>query len=282
MPRREDCDLRKEDQVIRLLDETHPTLVIHAAGLVGGIGANGDRPADFFFDNLLMGTLMLHHAHASGVEKFVNIGSTCSYPKNASVPFREEDLWNGFPDETNAPFGIAKRAVIEQACAYRAQYGFNAVTIMLANLYGPGDRSDLRNGHVIPVMIRKFLEAKQCNEQEVLLWGDGSPTRDFLYVEEAAQAVICAAERYDGSQPMNVGSGRECSIAELAGLLQKIIGYKGRIRWDDGSPNGQPRRLLSTDRMHAELGFVPHTDFEEGLRKTVAWYREKFLNGEKQ
>ncbi|HYS16901.1 MAG TPA: GDP-L-fucose synthase [Candidatus Binatia bacterium] len=271
--RSRDYDLRRGQDIERVLRDARPDVVIHLAARVGGIGANRAHPAEFFYDNLLMGTQMLHESWRAGVPKFVSISTICAYPKLTPVPFREADLWNGYPEETNAPYGLAKKMLLVQAQAYRQQYGFNAIHLMPVNLYGPGDHFDLEDSHVIPALVRKCLEARERGEPEIVCWGDGTPTREFLYVEDAAEAIVLGAERYDGPEPVNLGSGVEISIKELVQLVAKLTGFEGRIRWDTAKPNGQPRRCVDTDRAEQWLGFRARTAFEDGLRRTVDWYR---------
>jgi GDP-L-fucose synthase len=243
---------------------------------VGGIGANQDQPGTFLFDNAMMGLQLFEECRLQGVDKLVVAGTICAYPKHAPVPFKEEDLWNGYPEETNAPYGIAKKLLLVQSQAYRAQYGFNSVVLFPVNLYGPRDNFDLRTSHVIPAMIRKFVAARRAGKAEVVLWGDGSPTREFLYVEDAATALIIAAERYDSSEPVNVGSGEEIAIRDLATQVAAATGYKGAFVWDASLPNGQPRRRLDVSRARQWLGFSARTPFAEGLARTVAWFEAEF------
>jgi GDP-L-fucose synthase len=250
-------------------------VVIHLAALVGGIGANRARPAEFFYVNLMMGTQLMHAAWKRGIGKFVAIGTICAYPKFTPIPFKEENLWDGYPEETNAPYGLAKKMLLVQAQSYRQQYGYNAVFLLPVNLYGPRDNFDLETSHVIPALIRKFVEAKECGQDQVVLWGDGSPTREFLYVEDAAEGVLLAAERYNGSEPVNLGSGFEIQIRDLANLIAGLTGYQGEIVWDTSKPNGQPRRALDVSRAEKFFGFRARTPFEEGLKRTIDWYLEK-------
>jgi GDP-L-fucose synthase len=261
-----------------MFEEARPDIVIHLAAVVGGIGANRASPGQFFYENLLMGTHCMHYAHVFGVEKFVAVGTICSYPKFAPLPFREENLWDGYPEETNAPYGLAKKMLLVQAQAYREQYGFNAVSLLPVNLYGPGDHFDLEAGHVIPALIRKFMEAKQeaatGDLGRVVAWGDGSPTREFLYVRDCAEAVVKATEQYNKPDPVNIGTGREISIRDLTELIAAETGFGGEIIWDTTKPNGQPRRCLDTSRAAKEFGFRASTDFATGLRATVSWYRD--------
>jgi GDP-L-fucose synthase len=271
-PPRAECDLRKLDDVIRLYTNTRPTLVIHLAAVVGGIGANQARPAEFFYDNLVMGTHLLDQAWRFGVPKFVAIGTVCAYPKFAPVPFREEDLWNGYPEETNAPYGLAKKMLLVQSEAYRQQYGYNSIFLLPVNLYGPGDNFDPGTSHVVPALIRKCVEAVEQGADRIEVWGDGTPTREFLYVEDAVEGILLASERYNSSDPVNIGSGEEMSIADLATRIASFAGFTGRIEWDRSKPNGQPRRRLDTSRAKERFGFEARTRFDEGLRRTVEWY----------
>ncbi|HLD93329.1 MAG TPA: GDP-L-fucose synthase [Anaerolineales bacterium] len=274
VPRKADYDLVNRQDIDRMLEDGKPDIVIHAAALAGGIGANRARPADFFYSNLMMGVPLMHAAWERGVKKFVALGTICSYPKFAPTPFREEDLWDGYPEETNAPYGLAKKMLLVQAQAYREQYGFNAIFLLPVNLYGPRDNFDLETSHVIPALIRKFIEAKERGDEQVELWGDGSPTREFLYVEDAAEGIVLAAECYNGSEPVNLGSGREISIKDLAETIAMLAGYEGEFIWNTDKPNGQPRRLLDVARAKKHFGFRASTSFEDGLRKTVDWFRE--------
>ncbi len=272
-PRIDELDLREKSAIRRFLAETKPDLVIHAAAVVGGIGANQAHPGRFFYENAVMGIELIEEARRAGVAKLVCLGTICAYPKLTPVPFREEDLWNGYPEETNAPYGIAKKALLVQLQAYRAQYGFDGVFLLPVNLYGPGDNFDLETGHVIPAMIRKFIEAESTGKPEVTLWGDGSPTREFLYVDDAAEGIVTAAGKYDGGEPVNLGSGEEIAIRDLAALVAKETGFTGAIRWDTTKPNGQPRRRLDVSRAERLFGWRARTTLAEGLKKTVAWYR---------
>ncbi|MGH2366135.1 MAG: GDP-L-fucose synthase family protein [Chloroflexota bacterium] len=264
-------DLVQPGAAERLLRETQPRLVIHLAARVGGIGANSARPAEFFYDNLMMGAQLLHECWRAGVQKLVAVGTVCAYPRDTPVPFREEDLWNGYPEETNAPYGLAKKMLLVQSTAYREQYGFNSVFPLLVNLYGPGDNLDPASSHVIPALIRRFAEARATDAPEVAAWGDGSPTREFLYVADAAEALALLAERYDSPEPVNVGSSFEISIRDLTAQIAQLVGYRGRIVWDTSRPNGQPRRKLDTSRAEAAFGFRASTPFTAGLRATVDW-----------
>jgi GDP-L-fucose synthase len=273
VPRSREYDLTDADAVRRLYRDARPDLVIHLAARVGGIGANRSNPGKFFYDNLMMGVQLIEEGRKQGVSKLVAVGTICSYPKFAPVPFREEDLWNGYPEETNAPYGLAKKMLLVQSEAYRQQYGFNSVVLFPVNLYGPNDNFDLESSHVIPAMIRKIDRAIARDELQVELWGDGSPTREFLYVDDAAEAVLLAAERYDLSDPMNLGSGREISIRDLATTIARLMGYRGGFRYDTSKPNGQPRRCLDISRAQKSLGWTARTSFEEGLRRTIEWWR---------
>lgn len=273
VPHFEKYNLVDPVDVERVLDDARPDVVIHLAAHVGGIGANRLHPAEFFYDNLMMGVQLMHQAWKRGVEKFVAIGTVCAYPKFTPVPFREDDLWNGYPEETNAPYGLAKKMLLVQSQAYRQQYGFNSIFLLPVNLYGPRDNFDLESSHVIPALIRKCVEAQESGQETIEVWGDGSPTREFLYVEDAAEAIVMAAENYNGSDPVNLGSGNEISIKDLANLIKKTTGYEGQLVWDASKPNGQPRRGLDTSRAEAYFGFKARTSFEVGLQKTVSWYR---------
>jgi GDP-L-fucose synthase len=276
VPQIEDYDLVNPKDIQRMYDDAHPDIVIHLAALAGGIGANRARPADFFYINLMMGVQLMHEAWKRGVEKFVAIGTVCAYPKFTPIPFREEELWNGYPEETNAPYGLAKKMLLVQAQAYREQYGFNAIYLLPVNLYGPRDNFDLQTSHVIPALIRKYIEAQQTGAKEVVLWGDGSPTREFLYAGDAADGILTAAERYNGAEPVNLGSGQEISIKALAEMIARLTGFQDKSVWDTGQPNGQPRRALDTSRAADYFGWRASVPFEEGLRQTIAWYREKY------
>jgi GDP-L-fucose synthase len=257
-----------------MYEDARPDVVIHLAAEVGGIGANRENPGRFFYANMAMGLHLIEHARRREVGKFVQIGTICAYPKFTPVPFREENLWEGYPEETNAPYGVAKKALLVMCQSYRAQYGLNAIYLLPVNLYGPRDNFDLNSSHVIPAMIRKFWEAKEAGEPTVTLWGDGSPSREFLYVEDAAAGIAAAAARYDGAEPANLGNGREIRIKDLAELIQRETGYAGRIHWDTTKPNGQPRRCLDVTRAKELFGWEAKTSFEDGLRQTIAWYAE--------
>jgi GDP-L-fucose synthase len=271
-PRKSELDLLDVAAVRAYLAAHRPNLIIHGAAIVGGIGANRAHPGRFFYENAAMGIHLIEEARRAGVAKLVCLGTICSYPKVTPIPFREDDLWNGYPEETNAPYGIAKKALLVQLQSYRQEYGFNGVFLLPVNLYGPRDNFDLETSHVIPAMIRKFIEAKRRGDDEVVLWGDGSPTREFLYVEDAAAAIVLASERYNGALPVNVGAGREISIRDLAQQVALATDYRGRITWDTTKPNGQPRRALDVTRAEEEFGFRAETPFDEGLRKTIEWY----------
>jgi GDP-L-fucose synthase len=270
---RRDYDLTRAADVERLFETTQPELVIHLAAEVGGIGANRDNPGRYWYSNLMMGAHVLEQSRIAGVRKLVLLGTICSYPKFAPVPFREEDLWNGYPEETNAPYGVAKKALLVGARSYREQYQLNSVFLLPVNLYGPGDNFDLETSHVIPALIRKMVEAHERDEPEIVLWGDGSPTREFLYVEDCAEAIWRAAQQYDGAEPVNLGTGKEIAIRELAELTAELTGYDGKIVWDTTKPNGQPRRRLDVSRAEDLFGFRASTPFRTGLERTIAWYR---------
>lgn len=268
--RSKEYDLRSFRDCRRAVEGKH--LVIHLAATVGGIGFNQEKPGELFYDNIAMGAHMIEAAYRAGVEKFVALGTICSYPKSPPAPFREEYLWSGYPEETNAPYGLAKKALLVQSQAYRKQYGFNSIFLLPVNLYGPGDSFDPSRSHVIPALIKKIADAKMQGEKSVTLWGTGRPTREFLYVEDAARGIVAAAQNYDKPDPVNLGSGTEISIKELAGLMCRFIGYQGEIRWDAEKPDGQPRRRLDVSRAEREFGFCANTDFENGLKRTIDWY----------
>lgn len=272
VPRTVNCDLLDAAAVARLYAEVKPDIVFHLAARVGGIGANQKNPGVYFHDNMLMGINVLEQGRRAHVPKIVMIGTICAYPKFATLPFREEELWDGFPEETNAPYGVAKKALIVMAEAYRQQYGLNSICLLPVNLYGPGDNFNLETSHVIPAMIRKFVEARARGEKHVVLWGDGSPTREFLYVDDCAEALVLAAERYDSSDPCNVGAGFEISMRALAEQIAALTGFAGELRWDATRPNGQPRRMLDTTRARERFGFSAKTALEDGLARTIAWY----------
>jgi len=273
VPQIEDFDLVQTDVVRQMIDEAKPDIILHLAANVGGIGANRARPAEFFYDNLMMGVNLLHESWKAGVGKFVAIGTVCAYPKFTPVPFKEDDLWNGYPEETNAPYGLAKKMLLVQSESYRQQYGYNSIFLIPVNLYGPRDNFYLQSSHVIPALIRKCIEAQEAGESEVVVWGDGSPTREFLYAEDAAEGILLGAEHYNSSEPVNLGSGYEIRIKDLAELIGKLTGFKGELVWDTSKPNGQPRRGLDVTRAEERFGFRSQTPFEEGLRRTVEWYR---------
>jgi GDP-L-fucose synthase len=279
VPRRSDVDLRDGNAVRAYLAAQKPDLIIHAAAVVGGIGANRTHPGRFFYDNAIMGIQLIEEARGAGVAKFVCLGTICAYPKFAPIPFREDDLWNGYPEETNAPYGIAKKALLVQLQAYRQEYGFNGIFLLPVNLYGPGDNFDLDSGHVIPAMIRKFVEARDRGDAEVVLWGDGSPTREFLFVRDAAEGIVAAAEKYDGAEPVNLGRGEEIQIRTLADTIANEVGFQGRITWDTTKPNGQPRRILEVSRAWERFGFRAATPFATGLKTTIEWYEAQSPRG---
>lgn len=268
----DEYNLVKMDNIVKLLDDSRPDIIIHLAAKVGGIGANAANPAGFFYDNLMMGVQLIEVARQRGVKKFVTIGTVCSYPKFAKVPFKEDDIWDGYPEETNAPYGLAKKMLLVQTQAYNQQYGFNGIFLLQVNLYGPNDNFDLNSSHVIPALIRKCITAINNGDDEIVIWGDGSPTREFMYVEDAAKAIVLATENYDKTEPMNLGSGSEISIKDLVGLIVKVTGFKGKIVWDKTKPNGQPRRGLDTTRAETELNFKAQMSLEEGIKRTVEWY----------
>ena len=274
IPHIEDYDLTDIPNIRRMLDDASADIIIHLAALAGGIGANREKPADFFYNNLMMGIPLMHEAWKRGVEKFVAIGTICAYPKFTPIPFKEENLWEGYPEETNAPYGLAKKMLLVQAQAYREQYDFNAIYLLPVNLYGPRDNFNLETSHVIPALIRKMIEAEQHGNHQVVLWGDGSPTREFLYAGDAARGIALAAERYNGSKPVNLGSGMEISIKALAEMIARLTGFSGEIVWDTTKPNGQPRRALDVTRAEEYFGFKALMAFEEGLRLTVEWFRK--------
>ncbi len=274
VPRFEEYDLTRASDIDRILRESRPDLIIHLAAQVGGIGANREHPAEFFYNNLMMGVQLLHKAWETGVEKFVAIGTICAYPKFTPVPFKEEDLWDGYPEETNAPYGLAKKMLLVQAQSYRQQYGYNALLLLPVNLYGPGDNFDPASSHVIPALIRKCVRAKESGLSEIVVWGDGSPTREFLYVEDAAEGILLASEKYNDSDPVNLGSGHEISIKDLVEMIAEMTGFTGKLVWDTSKPNGQPRRMLDTTRAYERFGFKAQTSFDQGLQNTIDWYIE--------
>ncbi len=272
IPRSRDCDLRVLENCQRLVDQQD--IIIHLAAHVGGIGLNREKPAELFYDNLMMGTQLIHSAYNAGVEKFVCVGTICAYPKFTPVPFQEDDLWNGYPEETNAPYGIAKKALLVQLQSYRQQYGFNGIYLLPVNLYGPEDNFDTRSSHVIPALIRKVHEAQQRGDKQLPVWGDGSPTREFLYSTDAARGIVMATQSYDESEPVNLGTNYEISIRELVNLLAELMEFEGEIFWETDKPNGQPRRCLDTNRAREKFGFVAEVSFREGLKRTIDWYRQ--------
>jgi GDP-L-fucose synthase len=272
IPRKAQYDLTREDAVKRFYAEQRPDVVIHLAAVVGGIGANRANPGQFYYDNLMMGALTMEYARQAGVKKYVAIGTICCYPKFTPVPFREDELWNGYPEETNAPYGLAKKMLLVQSQAYRQQYGFNSVFLLPVNLYGPGDNFDPASSHVIPALIKKFVEARESGARQVEVWGDGSATREFLYIDDAAEAIVLATERYEGAEPVNLGAGFEISIKDLAEKIASLAGFTGTIVWDTTKPNGQPRRSLDVSRAEHLFGFKATTTFESGLKKMVEWY----------
>jgi len=274
VPHSREYNLVEMEAVKRLYRDARPDVVIHLAGFVGGIGANMRNPGRFFYDNLMMGVQTMEQGRLFGIEKFVAIGTICAYPKFTTVPFKEDDLWNGYPEETNAPYGLAKKMLLVQAQAYRQQYGFNAIYLLPVNLYGPGDNFDPDSSHVIPALIKKVLEAKEKGERHLVAWGTGQPTREFLYVEDAAEGIVLATERYNKTDPVNLGAGFEISIKDLTEVICDLAGFEGEIEWDTSRPDGQPRRCLDTSRALKEFGFQAKTDFQEGLMRTIAWYRK--------
>ena len=278
VPRSKDYNLVEMEAVKRLYQEAKPDIVIHLAARVGGIGANMRNPGSFFYQNLMMGVQMMEQGRLFGVEKFVAIGTICAYPKFTPVPFKEEDLWNGYPEETNAPYGLAKKMFLVQSQAYRRQYGFNSIYLLPVNLYGPEDNFDPDYSHVIPALIKKVFDAKDKGERSIVVWGSGNPTREFLYVEDAAEGIVLATEKYNKADPINLGAGFEISIRELAGLICELAGFDGEIEWDVSKLDGQPRRCLDTSKAKEEFGFEARTDFRKGLRKTIEWYKSSRLS----
>jgi len=274
IPQIEDYNLVELKDINRMLADAKSDLIIHLAAQVGGIGANLERPAEFFYNNLIMGVQLMHRAWETGVEKFVSIGTICAYPKFTPVPFKEENLWDGYPEETNAPYGLAKKMLLVQAQSYRQQYGYNALFLLPVNLYGPGDNFNPRSSHVIPALIRKCIEAQEAGEEEIVVWGDGSPTREFLYVEDAAEGILLASEKYNDSEPVNLGAGSEISIKDLVNMIAKKTGFAGKLVWDTTKPNGQPRRKLDTMRAFERFGFKAQMPFEEGMDHMIEWFRK--------
>lgn len=273
VPRSRDYNLVQMEAVRRLYSESRPDIIIHLAARVGGIGANQSNPGRFFYDNLMMGTQLIEVGREQGLEKFIAIGTICAYPKFAPVPFKEDDIWAGYPEETNAPYGLAKKMMLVQSQAYRQQYAFNSIVLFPVNLYGPGDNFDLETSHVIPALVRKCAKAQEAGASEIILWGDGTPTREFLYVEDAAEGILLAAEQYNDSRPLNLGTGEEITIRKLASIVAEEVGYQGQIKWDTTKPNGQPRRCLDVSRVKQAIGFQAKHSLREGLTKTVRWYR---------
>jgi GDP-L-fucose synthase len=274
-PRSQQLDLREKSQLVTYFERERPQIVLHLAARVGGIGINQKNPGSFFYDNAVMGIQLMEVARQYGVEKFVSVGTICAYPKFTPVPFREADLWNGYPEETNAPYGLAKKMLLVQSQAYRAQYGFNAIHLLPVNLFGPGDNFDPESSHVIPALIKKCIEARDAERDSIELWGDGTPTREFLYVDDAAEGVLLATERYDGAEPINLGSGEEITIADLAAAIAQATGFRGKLKWDTSKPNGQPRRCLDVSRARQLFGFQATHTLKSGLEKTIAWYLEQ-------
>ena len=275
IPRIEDYDLIKQTDILRALKDSKAEIVIHLAAVVGGIGANRENPGRFFYENAIMGIQLMEQARLSGVQKFTALGTICCYPKFTPVPFKEEDLWNGYPEETNAPYGLAKKMLLVQSQAYRQQYGFNSIFLMPVNLYGPGDNFDSRSSHVIPALVKKCIDAVNNNAKEIVIWGSGKPSREFLYVEDAAEAIILATEIYNKSDPVNIGAGFEIKIKDLVSLIVKLTGFKGKITWDKTKPDGQPRRMLDTSKAFNEFGFKANTNFEDGIKNTIDWYKKE-------
>ena len=275
VPRSAVYDLREREAVRALLAEADPDVVLHLAAVVGGIGANRLNPGRYFYENAIMGITLMEEARLHGVQKFVAIGTICSYPKHTAVPFREDDLWLGYPEETNAPYGLAKKMLLVQAQAYRQQYGFNAITLLPVNLYGPGDNFDLEMSHVIPALIRKVVEAREARQERIAVWGTGAASREFLFVRDAAEAIVAATARYDGADPVNIGSGTEITIKALVDLVCELCDFRGEVEWDSTRPDGQPRRCLDTSRARQEFGFIARTNLREGLQETIRWYEQQ-------
>jgi GDP-L-fucose synthase len=275
VPRIEQYDLANPHDIERMYEDLRPDVVIHLAAVVGGIGANRERPGEFFYKNLMMGVQLIEQARVRGIEKFVAIGTVCAYPKLTPVPFQEEHLWDGYPEETNAPYGLAKKMLLVQAQAYRHQYGFNSIFLLPVNLYGPGDNFDPQTSHVIPALIKKCVEAVQAGADHITCWGTGAASREFLYVADAAEGILLATEHYNGAQPVNLGAGREIRIRDLAEKIAKLTGFAGEIRWDSSKPDGQPRRCLDISKAREYFGFEARTSFEEGLKNAIDWYRER-------
>jgi GDP-L-fucose synthase len=267
-------DLRNTKNTKKMFDDQNPDIIIHLAAVVGGIGANKESPAKFFYENAIMGIQLMHEAYLRKIEKFVAIGTICAYPKYSPIPFKEENLWEGYPEETNAPYGLAKKMLLVQAQAYRQQYGFNAIYLLPVNLYGPGDKFDPKISHVIPALIKKFVDAIEKNDNHIVVWGTGNASREFLYVEDAAEAITLATEKYNKPNPINIGSGMEIKIKELVELIARLTGFKGKVVWDSSKPDGQPRRRLDTSKAEKEFGFRAKTDFEKGLQRTIEYYKK--------
>ncbi len=272
VPRSKDYDLREKEAIVRLLKDARPQIVLHLAAVVGGIGANRENPGRFFYENIMMGVQLIEQSRLCQVNKFVAIGTICAYPKFTPVPFKEEDLWKGYPEETNAPYGLAKKMLLVQSQAYRAQYGFNSIYLLPVNLYGPGDNFSPQSSHVIPALIKKCVDAKRDGASSITVWGTGRASREFLYVDDAARGIVMAAEKYDKAEPVNLGAGREITIRELVGLIVELTGFRGDIVWDPSRPDGQPRRCLDISRAEKEFGFKAQVPFREGLRRTIEWY----------
>lgn len=275
VPRSKEFDLRDKEAITKLYREVKPDIVIHLAGVVGGIGANRENPGKFFYDNLIMGIQLMEQGRLSNIEKFVALGTICCYPKFTPIPFKEEDLWNGYPEETNAPYGLAKKMLLVQSRAYRKQYGFNSIFLMPVNLYGPGDNFDPGSSHVIPALIEKCFDAIRNNQNEITVWGTGKATREFLYVEDSAEGIVLATEKYNEGEPVNIGAGFEISIKDLVELIAKLTKFKGEIKWDTSKPDGQPKRCVDTEKAFQEFGFKAKTSFREGLTKTIEWYKQE-------
>ncbi len=279
VPRSKDYDLTDNEDVKHLYQNSRPDILVHLAARMGGIGINQEKPGELFYNNVIMGLQTMEQGKVFGLEKFVAVGTVCSYPKNISIPSTEEFLWDGYPEETNAPYGLAKKMAVVQAQSYRKQYGYNAINLLLVNLYGPGDNFNLKSSHVVPALIKKCLDAIDENKGEIIVWGSGKPTREYLYVEDAAEGIVLATQQYNKPTPVNLGSGFEISIKDLARLIARTTGFKGRIVWDRSKPDGQPRRLFDSSKAEREFGFKARTDFQEGLRKTIQWYREQRTKG---
>jgi GDP-L-fucose synthase len=277
VPKIEDYDLVNMGDIVRMYDDMRPDIVIHLAAVVGGIGANREHPGEFFYKNLMMGVQLMEQGRLHNIEKFVAIGTVCAYPKFTPVPFKEEDIWNGYPEETNAPYGLAKKMLLVQSQSYRAEYGFNSIFLLPVNLYGPGDNFDPKSSHVIPALIKKCVDAIESDADYIDCWGTGAPSREFIYVADAAEGILLATEHYNGAEPVNIGAGFEITIKELVEKIAKITGFKGEIRWDSSKPDGQPRRRLDVSRAKKYFGFEAKTSFEEGLKETIKWYRENRL-----